>query len=258
MLIAGAAWYLKNREPYEPEAPPAGIFGTYTTDFPAAENPISEKGKWINGKETGRKWADVRTGSGFAFGTQSGKSGYDDSTAVLAGEWGPTQTVTATIHLTNPPSSRTVFKEVELRLRTRITPNSLSGYEVNFSCSANPANYYAEIVRWNGPFGSFKYLNRTTYHCKDGDVVKATMSGRSIEVYVNNARIMQATDNGFSKGNPGIGFFLQGTGAEENSDFGFSNFTATDDVGQKAGVSISGPRLHSETRLLNSVANQYE
>jgi hypothetical protein len=196
----------------------------------ATENPILEAGKWINGKAVGLRWADVRTSSGLAFGTQTGNGGYDDSTAILAGTWGPTQAVSATIHTKNPPTSRNVFEEVELRLRTRITANSLSGYEVNFSCSANPTNFYAEIVRWNGPFGSFKYLSRsTTYHCKDGDVVKATMSGRTIEVFVNNVRIMQATDTAFASGNPGIGFFIQGTGAESNSDFGYSNFTASDD-----------------------------
>lgn len=229
VLVVVIAWWLRNREPFEPEAPPAGIYGTYTTNFVATENPISENGNWINGKTAGLRWADVRTTSGLAFGTQTGSSGYDDSTAILAGAWGPSQTVSATIHLKNPPTSRTVFEEVELRLRTRITANSLSGYEVNFSGSANPTNFYAEVVRWNGPFGSFKYLSRTKYHCVDGDVVKATMKGRTIEVFVNDVRIMQTTDTAFATGNPGIGFFLQGTGAESNSDFGYVNFTASDD-----------------------------
>jgi hypothetical protein len=228
ILIAGLIWWRYSREPFEPEVPPAEIFGTYTTNFPIAENPVSEDGKWINGKAAGLKWADVRTSPGLAFGTQTGSSGYDDSTAIVAGSWGPTQTVVATIHIKSPPTSPTVFQEVELRLRTRITANRLTGYEVNFSCSANPANFYAEIVRWNGPLGSFTYLKRTTYHCTDGDVVKAAMSGRTIEVFVNNSRIMQATDNAFATGNPGIGFFLQGTGAEANPDFGFSSFMATD------------------------------
>jgi hypothetical protein len=228
LLIALVVWWLKNREPYEPEALPAGFHGTYTTEFPNAENPISEGGNWINGKASGRKWANVRTYPGLAFGTQSGKDGYDDSTSILAGPWGPTQTVTATIHVSNPPASSTIFEEVELRLRTRITADKLTGYEVNFSCSANPANFYSEIVRWNGPLGSFTYLSRATYHCVNGDVVKATMSGRRIEVFVNSARIMQATDTAFSTGNPGIGFFLQGIEGEANPDFGFSRFTATD------------------------------
>jgi hypothetical protein len=47
---------------------------------------------------------------------------------------------------------------------------------------------------------------------------------------------MQATDNAYATGSPGIGFFLQGTGAESNPHFGFSSFMATD------GVKTSGPK----------------
>ena len=46
--------------------------GTYSTNFPSTENPISESGRWINGGSTGLKWANVRTTPGLAFGTQSG------------------------------------------------------------------------------------------------------------------------------------------------------------------------------------------
>jgi hypothetical protein len=231
LLVVAFAWWLKNKYPYEPEARPAGIYGTYSTNFPDTENPISEGGKWINGKESGLDWSDVRTIPGFAFGTQSGSNGYDDSTSVLAGVWGPTQTVSATIRLKNPPSAGKTNAEVELRLRTKISPHKHTGYEVNFSCSANPANFYAEIVRWNATRDSFTYLNRNTnYHCADGDIVKATISGRKIEVFVNNALIMQASDWAYATGNPGIGFFIQRTGADTNSDFGFSSFTASDSL----------------------------
>ncbi|HLQ76127.1 MAG TPA: hypothetical protein VK210_02170 [Terriglobia bacterium] len=227
LLIAVIAWWFVAWESEEAAAP--GVRGTYSTNFSVIEDPLSEGGNWINGRKDGLDWADVRTGSGIAFGTQSGLGGYDDSTAVLGGAWGPTQTVTATIHAKNQPSSNTVFEEVELRLRTTITAHRLTGYEVNFSCSANPANHYAQIVRWNGKLGSFSYLKATTmYHCSDGDIVKATMSGKTIEVFVNNVQIMKARDGTFSNGNPGIGFFLRGASGQVNPDFGFSSFTATD------------------------------
>jgi hypothetical protein len=206
-------WWFVIRGSEEPAAP--GIHGAYSTHFSATEDPLSEGGIWINGKKDGLDWADVRTSEGVAFGTQSGRGGYD---------------VSAIISVKNQPSSRSVYEEVELRLRTSIAAHRLTGYEVNFSCSANPANEYAEIVRWNGNLGSFTYLTRTTkYHCKDGDVVKATMSGKTIEVFVNDAQIMKARDGTFSNGNPGIGFFVQGAGAEVNPNFGFSSLTATDD-----------------------------
>ena len=61
---------------------------TYTTNFPLTENPISEGGKWINGKKDGVDWTDVRTTPGLAFGTEIGGNRpelekYDDATALL-------------------------------------------------------------------------------------------------------------------------------------------------------------------------------
>ena len=70
------------------------IAATYTTNFPLIENPISEGGHWINGLTNGIDWADVATTPGRAFGTQTVISpNYGDSTALLTGSWGPTQTV---------------------------------------------------------------------------------------------------------------------------------------------------------------------
>jgi hypothetical protein len=34
---------------------------TYTTRFSVAENPISEGGKWVNGKTVGLDWSNVAT-----------------------------------------------------------------------------------------------------------------------------------------------------------------------------------------------------
>ena len=62
-------------------------------------------------------------------------AGYDDSTAVLSGTWGPNQTVQATVAVTSASSASSVFEEVELRLRTTITANSITGYEVNCGIS---------------------------------------------------------------------------------------------------------------------------
>src|SRR5579863_9874268 len=49
-----------------------GTARTYTTRFPLTENPISEGGNRINGKKDALDWTDVRTISGFAFGTELG------------------------------------------------------------------------------------------------------------------------------------------------------------------------------------------
>src|ERR1700730_104316 len=55
-----------------PAPAPAGTHGPYTTAFSRAENPISEGGKWLNGRTDGLDWTDVRTTPGFAFGTELG------------------------------------------------------------------------------------------------------------------------------------------------------------------------------------------
>ncbi len=205
--------------------------GTYSTKFPLAENPISEGGRWNNGGTTGLGWTNVRTTPGIAFGTQPGNSPgaavYSDSTAILTGTWGPNQTAQATVSVINASSVSGVFEEVELRLRTTISANSITGYEINSSVSTNPANSYIQIVRWNGPLGSFTQLGGTSQHCVNGDVLQAKINGNTITAYRNGVQVLQVTDNTFSSGSPGIGFFLQGaTGLDAN--YGFSSYSATD------------------------------
>jgi hypothetical protein len=207
---------------------------TYTTNFPLLENPISAGGNWINGGITGLDWTNVQTSTGLAFGTMSGidvgDAQYADSTAVLAGTWGPSQTAQATIAVNQASGDSGVFEEVELRLRTTITPGSITGYEINCSVSTNPSNYYIQIVRWNGPLGSWTELNGTEMHGVNGDVLTATISGSTITAYLNGAQVLQATDDTFSTGSPGIGFFLQGA-IGLNANYGFSSFSATDGAG---------------------------
>src|SRR5881394_3942288 len=97
-----------------------GAKQSYSTNFSATENPISEGGKWINGGTTGRDWGNVQSTPGLAFGTNvSSAPPYDDSTAVLAGTWGPNQMAQATVFTVSQTPA--IGEEVELRLRTTIT-----------------------------------------------------------------------------------------------------------------------------------------
>ena len=201
------------------------IAATYTTDFPLTENPISEGGHWINGLTNGIDWADVATTPGRAFGTQTGIGpNFADSTALLTGSWGPTQTVQAVVYIASADS--TTFEEVELRLRSSLSAHSCTGYEVLFS--VNPSNPYCQIVRWNGPFGSFTLLDaRVSPVVHNGDVVKATAVGSTITCYINNTAIFSVNDTTYPSGNPGMGFYLQdGLGPPLN--YGFSSYTASD------------------------------
>ncbi|MGO8792583.1 MAG: hypothetical protein ACLQVL_35065 [Terriglobia bacterium] len=218
-----------------PTAPiPVALHGPYSTNFARAENPLSEGGKWLNGQRDGLDWADVRTTPGFVFGTEIGGNRpepqeYDDSTALLKGSWGPNQTVQATVHSVNQDQHDKVAEEVELRLRSSMSPHNCTGYEVMFRCSKIP-QAYCNIARWEGALGKFSYVKKSEgskYGVSNGDVVKATMIGNVLTIYINGVQMVQVTDNTFTSGNPGLGFFIWGaTGV--NGDFGFSSFMATD------------------------------
>jgi len=71
-------------------------------------------------------------------------------------------------------------------------------------------------------------MGGSKYGVKTGDVVKASMIGNTLTVYINGEQIFQLNDNKFTRGNPGMGFFLDGA-AGVNHDFGFSSFMATDE-----------------------------
>ena len=234
LIIAGVFGLATRSLSRLPSSAPSETHGLYATDFSRAETPISEGGQWLNGQTDGLDWTDVRTTPGFAFGTEAGGNRpdpqkYDDSTAILKGTWGPNQTVQATVRSMNPNRDGKVWEEVELRLRSRISPHHCTGYEIMFRCSKIPQSY-CNIARWEGPLGKFTMLKQTEgskYGVKDGDVVKASMIGSVLSVYINGVQMIQVSDDTFGSGNPGIGFYLAGaTGVI--SDFGFSSFMATD------------------------------
>ncbi len=98
----------------QPAAIRPGLPKTYTTNFPIAENPVFEGGKWSNGRTDGLDWFNVATQPGLAYGTQLGGGGFDDSTAILTGSWGPTQTVQATVHSINQSPDDSVVVGCEI------------------------------------------------------------------------------------------------------------------------------------------------
>jgi hypothetical protein len=232
----------------------ASVRHPYSTAFPLTENPISESGNWVGGDSAGttlaslwargriwrggRLWGNVQTAPGLAYGV-SEPTDFGDPTAILAGEWEPAQTVTATVKINKTPTGRCCH-EVELRLRTTISSKSITGYEAY--CSVMPNNPYCHIARWNGPNGSYWNFETGTSaaYVKEGDVMKATVTGTNptvITLYKNSVQILQASDSGsagggfgrfgpWTSGNPGIGFY---DNPDSNwKDFGFSSFSASD------------------------------
>lgn len=209
---------------------------TYTSNFTNTENPLSEAGVWINGGTLGLKWHDCRSTPGFAFGTQPATIKYDDSTCLLSGTWGPNQTAQITIH-TVSAGAHASFEEAEVRLRSTITANNSTGYEIN--CSVEPGNPYMQIVRWNGPLGSFTQLNGSSVGCGNGDVLKATIVGNTITAYKNGNVVTTATDSTYATGLPGMGFYIESGSNTANNDFGASSITVTD--GQTSATPPAAP-----------------
>jgi hypothetical protein len=217
---------------------------SYSTHFELDEEPIDEGGMWLNGGKDGIDWVDVMTKGGECYGAKSRmgvaerrveqgnldpssegalpEGDYDDPTAVLGGAWGPDQHVRATVFSRNPTNE--YFQEVEIRLRSTITPNSCTGYEVFWRCLKTDEGY-AEIVRWNGRIADFTSLEKRIgpeFGVKDGDVVEATVIGDVLRGYINGVEVISATDSGFAHGSPGVGFNF-GVG-ETNVDHGFTSF----------------------------------
>jgi hypothetical protein len=200
---------------------------TYTTDFKGTENPITEGGIWNNGKRVGLDWTDVRIINGIACGTQSGSDSgvymYNDSYAILNG-FSPDQTAQGVVDFKNPTGS--CNQEVELLLRWNSSAHRATGYECLARC-LNSQESYMEIVRWNGALGDFTYLARlhsSSAGLKDGDTLRASVTGNQITFYLNNVIKLQCTDSTYQKGNPGIGFFLWNCPGT-NTDFGFKSLT---------------------------------
>ena len=206
-----------------------GFSQTYTTRFPGIEDPLSEGGKWTN---KGVDWTRITKKAGLAYGTQTGTNTgiykFNDSYAHLSGfppdqeAWGQTRIVNP-----NPPCTQ----EVEILLRFTSAPHRTTGYECFARC-VHSASSYVQIVRWDGALGKFTYLadkRGANYGLNNGDILKASIIGNVITVYVNGVEKARATDDTFKTGNPGIGEFLaceSGHGLASNSDFGFSSFTA--------------------------------
>jgi hypothetical protein len=191
------------------------------------ENPISEGGIWHH---SGFRWTRVQTIAGRAVGTQTGTGGYDDSYAYLVG-FGPTQMARATVW--RDPAIADNYREVELLLRWSDTPTDARGYECNLSWDGS----YAQIVRWNGAFGDFTYLANQTIFAdgvmppRTGDIFTARISADVISLYLNkndnrgDRLLVSASDKTYAEGNPGIGFFIQGS--LDPAQFGFSDFSAS-------------------------------
>jgi hypothetical protein len=207
----------------------AALAQIYTTRFEGEERPLSEGGRWRN---DGLDWTNIRKSHGLAFctqtGTNSGSRKFDDSYANLSG-FPPDQEAWGEAYIAQPDSS--CHQELEILLRWSISPHQTTGYECFARCVTNEVAY-VQIVRWEGPLGKFTYLadlRGTNYGLKNGDILKASIVGNVITVFINGVQKAQVTDDTYKTGDPGIGMFLYcdgGRGIGSNTNFGFTSFTA--------------------------------
>ncbi len=206
-----------------------GCAQTYTTHFKGTENPILENGRWIN---NGLDWTKIRKENGLAYGTEIGTNKgiyeFDDSYACLSG-FPPNQEAWGRVHIAKPISN--CNQEVEILLRWNSSPHDTTGYECFARCLDGKGSYL-QVARWEGPLGSYTYISEnhgTNFGLKDGDILKASIVGNLIRVYVNGVEKARVRDDKYKTGNPGIGEFLHGgvgRGVGSNPDFGFTSFTA--------------------------------
>lgn len=209
--------------------PTAALSQSFTTTFDNDENPISEGGKWSNAS---LDWAIIITKNGRAFGTQSGidtgTKKYNDSYTHLSG-FAPDQEAYGEVYIAKPDPK--CYQEVEILLRWKSSAHITTGYECFARCIKDSSSYL-QIVRWDGPLGKFTYLvdkSGAEYGLMNGDMLKASVIGDIITVYINGEEKARVRDNTHKTGNPGIGMFLEsknGKGVGSNMDYGFTSFTA--------------------------------
>ena len=191
---------------------------TYATSFPIHETPISEGGRWINGRMVGLDWGHVSTAHGRAIG-YAGSAPFADPVALLTGDWGPNQMVEVVV------DKKRIYRapEVSMRLRSTLSSHRCTGYEISYSLRGDDA--YLIIVRWNGPLADFAYLLNVTgrkYGATTGDVLRATIVGNVITAYKNGVELGRVTDDTFANGQPGFGF-NEGV----NGNYGITRFSAS-------------------------------
>jgi 20S proteasome alpha/beta subunit len=209
---------------------------SYSTNFPVAQNPISEGGQFVTSTSPGVNWSGLETGgggnlpvapvdiaaSGEAESVDYANPNYGDALAVLTGNWGANQSASITVG--DIPATSAGYEEFEIHLRT--DPTTGTGYEITWAYNHD----YILITTWNGGgvvgTGAYTILYQASgpqYAIAPGDTLTASIQGNVITMYTDGVQVAQITDSKFSSGNPGFGF----NGGWQTGEYGISSFSAS-------------------------------
>lgn len=200
----------------EASATPLASGSSYSTNFPLTENPISEGGVWARGGTEGLDWTNPLTTGGHAVAsTTPTPTRYSDDIAIIkssAVAFSANQYAQGTVYLAPGYTGNGGGHEVELLLHFSISAHDAHGYEILWGIPG-----YMAVVRWNGPVTSYAPIYDPGVGSipvpKDGDVLRAEISGNIIKVFRNGTQVGPNIDVGsvggtvWSTGQPGMGFW---------------------------------------------------
>ncbi len=180
---------------------------SFSTNFPATENPLSQSGNWLNGATDGLDWIDLETTTNKAFAAALATPGiFNDGVAQLKRSFlacTSNQFSEGTV-FTTYTGAETGTHEIEVFVNMTITAHSVTGYECYVNFAANHT-----LVRWDGALGAFTPLasnNISTFTAPaEGDVIRLERNGATLNCYQNGVLRTTFNDSTFLGGNPGIG-----------------------------------------------------
>ncbi len=185
---------------------------SYSTNFDATEDPISEDGNWLGGATNGVGWSDLQTASGRCYAKSGSLVDYKDALAIL----NPlkfnipvNQKVTSLVYLDSytPPGSH----ELEQLLRWLCSSNYMPGYEALWTMNTN-----VQLIRQEGdynPSGNFTALaSDSIADMQNGDSLVSSIIASAILMKRNGSTAISHTDSTWTTGTPGVGAWLTGGG----------------------------------------------
>lgn len=180
--------------------------GTYCTDFPLTEDPISEGGAWT---AISSPWLRVRTVDGIAK-ADGYVTNYNDNYAHLQ-DFGPDVEITATVYIDGPAP----YGEILLLARMADTADTNRGYEFLYDGDGN-----VQLMRWNGAEGDFTAMGGESNQpgpLQDFDQLRLRVEGDTITAWHRRppgdwVEVGQTTDDTWADGQPGMGFFVRDLG----------------------------------------------